>query len=86
MAERRQRRHQKSLGGPNPYEGLESPKITISRDDSESKEDPIRVANPEAAAEKAKELLKAQRESVDTLTMVKEKILEKWQKKRLLIG
>ena len=76
MAERRQRRHQKSLGGPNPYEGLESPKITISREDSETKET-IRVANPEAAAEKAKELLKAQRESVDTLTMVKEKILDK---------
>lgn len=78
MAERRKRRQKKSLGGPNPYADLPSPKLDFSRDtDDEGNQEPIKVANPEAAAEKAKELLKAQRDSVNMLTMVKEKILDR---------
>mmetsp|Transcript_22291 Transcript_22291/g.46973 ORF Transcript_22291/g.46973 Transcript_22291/m.46973 type:complete len:375 (+) Transcript_22291:52-1176(+) len=79
MAERRKRRHSKSLGGPNPYEGLPSPKLDFSSGEGEKEAaaDPIKVANPEAAAEKAKELLKAQRDSVNMLTMVKECLTER---------
>ena len=75
MAERRKRRQQKSLGGPNPYADLPSPNLDFSRDVVDEADEPIQVANPEAAAEKAQELLKAQRESVNMLTMVKEKII-----------
>ena len=78
MAERRQRRQKKSLGGPNPYEGLPSPKLDFSSGEDEAEEAPIKVANPEAAAEKAKELLKAQRDSVNMLTLVKDKIMDKF--------
>lgn len=77
MAERRKRRQQKSLGGPNPYADLPSPKLDFSSGVEEPKEESIHVPNPEAAAEKAKELLKAQRDSVNMLTMVKERILER---------
>lgn len=75
MAEKRKRRQKKSIGGPNPYADLPSPKLDFSRD--ETAEEPIRVANPEAAAEKAKELLKAQRDSVNMLTTVRERILDR---------
>ena len=78
MAERRQRRQKKSLGGPNPYEGLPSPKLDFSSGEDEAEEAPIKVANPEAAAEKAKELLKAQRDSVNMLTLVKDKIMDRF--------
>lgn len=76
MAERRARRQKKSLGGPNPYEGIPSPKLDFSKDAADAQE-PIKVANPEAAAEKAKELLAAQRNSVNMLTMVKERFTER---------
>eukprot|EP00535_Pseudo-nitzschia_heimii_P005567 CAMPEP_0197188090 /NCGR_PEP_ID=MMETSP1423-20130617/17205_1 /TAXON_ID=476441 /ORGANISM="Pseudo-nitzschia heimii, Strain UNC1101" /LENGTH=305 /DNA_ID=CAMNT_0042639843 /DNA_START=243 /DNA_END=1156 /DNA_ORIENTATION=- len=75
MAEKRKRRQKKSLGGPNPYAGLPSPKLDFSRDPDTP--EPMRVENPEAAAEKAKELLAAQRKSVNMLTMVKERIKER---------
>ena len=75
MAERRKRRQKKSLGGPNPYAGLPSPNLDFSRDADAP--EPMRVANPEAAAEKAKELLAAQRNSVNMLTMVQERISER---------
>lgn len=78
MAERRKRRQNKSLGGPNPYEGLPSPNLDFSRDEDEEEAAPIQVANPEAAAEKAKELLKAQRDSVNMLTLVKDKIIDRF--------
>ena len=78
MAEKRKRRQMKSLGGPNPYEGLPSPNLDFSRDEDDKEEAPIQVANPEAAAEKAKELLKAQRDSVNMLTLVKEKIIDRF--------
>jgi hypothetical protein len=78
MAERRKRRSNKSLGGPNPYADLPSPKLDFSRDEDDKANEPIKVANPEAAAEKAKELLKAQRESVNMLTRVKEQIVDRF--------
>ncbi len=78
MAERRKRRQMKSLGGPNPFEGLPSPKLDFSSGDDDKDDAPIQVANPEAAAEKAKELLKAQRDSVNMLTLVKDKIMDRF--------
>ena len=83
MAERRQRRQEKMRGQntENPYENLPPPKFDFtsssSDDDKEedsSKKETVHVANPTAAAEKAKELLKAQRDSVSMLTLVKERI------------
>ncbi|VEU38345.1 unnamed protein product [Pseudo-nitzschia multistriata] len=76
MKEKLQRRREKAKGGPNPYADMESPKFEKFNKEDE-KEEPIKVANPEAAAEKAKELLKAQRDSVNMLTMVKECIMDR---------
>eukprot|EP00536_Pseudo-nitzschia_multiseries_P016042 jgi/Psemu1/312725/fgenesh1_kg.1006_\ len=76
MKERLQRRREKAKGGPNPYADLPSPNLELFSSDEE-KEEPIKVANPEAAAEKAKQLLKAQRDSVNMLTLVKEQIMER---------
>jgi len=78
MAERRKRRSTKSLGGPNPYADLPSPNLDFSRDEVDKADEPIKVANPEAAAKKAKELLRAQRESVNMLTKVKEQIVDRF--------
>jgi hypothetical protein len=78
MADRRKRRSSKSLGGPNPYADLPSPNLDFSRDEVDKADEPIKVANPEAAAEKAKELLRAQRESVNMLTKVKEQIVDRF--------
>lgn len=84
MAERRQRRQGKMRGQntDNPYENLPPAKLdftsstaTEEEDDENSGNESIEVANPRAAAEKAKELLKAQRDSVNMLTMVKERIV-----------
>jgi hypothetical protein len=64
----------------NPYENLPPAKLdftspaTEEEGEESSGKESIQVANPRAAAEKAKELLKAQRESVNMLTMVKERI------------
>jgi len=83
MAERRKRRQGKARGQnrENPFAKLPPNKIdftsTTSTTDDNHKNDskePIQVANPAAAAEKAKELLKAQRASVNMLTMVKDRI------------
>ncbi|KAG7365993.1 hypothetical protein IV203_028663 [Nitzschia inconspicua] len=79
MAERLKRRQGKSRGmnRTNPFANLPPSNIdftaTMEKDDKSSK-DPIEVASPAAAAEKAKELLKAQRDSVNMLTLVKERI------------
>jgi len=79
MSERLKRRHGKTQGGPNPYADLPPANLDFSRspEDEEKADNAIKVANPEAAAEKAKELLKAQRDSVNMLTMVKERITER---------
>lgn len=81
MAERRQRRQGKSKGinRTNTFADLPPSKLdftaTVDKEETESSsQDPVRVANPTAAAEKAKELLKAQRESVNMLTLVKDRI------------
>jgi len=73
MKERLKNRREKAKGGPNPYADLPSPNLDFFSNDE--KAEPINVANPEGAAQKAKELLKAQRESVNMLTLVKEQIL-----------
>ncbi len=78
MAERRKRRQKKTLERPNPYADLPSPKLDFSSGDDDEDNAPIHVPNPEAAAEKAKELLKAQRESVNMLTLVKEQIMDRF--------
>eukprot|EP00751_Fragilariopsis_kerguelensis_P002624 CAMPEP_0170809526 /NCGR_PEP_ID=MMETSP0733-20121128/34087_1 /TAXON_ID=186038 /ORGANISM="Fragilariopsis kerguelensis, Strain L26-C5" /LENGTH=336 /DNA_ID=CAMNT_0011165253 /DNA_START=31 /DNA_END=1041 /DNA_ORIENTATION=+ len=49
-------------------------KLDFSRSEAE---EPIRINDPTVAAEMAKELLKAQRNSVNMLTMVKERIIER---------
>ncbi|KAL3934031.1 MAG: hypothetical protein SGARI_003561 [Bacillariaceae sp.] len=82
MAERRKQRQGKSrgTGRTNPFADLPTAKIDFTPTAAEEEEesagsnDPIRAANPTEAAEKAKALLKAQRESVNMLTLVKERI------------
>jgi hypothetical protein len=80
MAERRQRRQGKMKGSnrSNPAINLPPCKLDFTTTSTATQinpeEGPIRVPNPTAAAEKAKELLKAQRASVNMLTLVKERI------------
>jgi len=82
MAKRRQQRQGKSKGLPNPFADLPTvnlddlPPIDLDISKSET-EEPIKVNDPTAAAEMAKELLKAQRNSVNMLTMVRERIIER---------
>lgn len=83
MAERRKVRQSKSRGEgrTNPFADLPPSKLdwraTAEREeDAGNKNEPIRAANPTEAAEKAKALLKAQRDSVKMLTLVKERFDE----------
>jgi hypothetical protein len=88
MAERLKKRHSKARGAIDGGEHI-SPFADLPRTVLDSQEQqpkpstttksdaPIRVKNPTAAAEKAKELLRAQRESVNMLTFVKDRIVER---------
>ncbi len=62
----------------NPFADLPPNKFIIHSTAAiaPEKENPIEVATPSAAAEKAKELLKAQRASVNMLTLVKERAMK----------
>lgn len=85
MAERRKRRQQKSQGTAggriNPFADLPRSKLNDFRSTSTTtapqEDDPIPAGPPSAAAEKAKELLTAQRASVNMLTHVKERAMER---------
>jgi hypothetical protein len=84
MAERRQRRQSKSQGinRTNPFTDLPPSKlvftVTASTTDEEtSSEQPFQDSNPiEGVPAKAQDLLKAQRESVRMLTLVKNRIID----------
>jgi hypothetical protein len=86
MSERLKRRQGKTKSDPDQFAHLRSANIDFSsktdEDSSSSKVEGAsiqveQVKDPTAAAEKAKELLKAQRASVNMLTMVKERIMER---------
>ena len=84
MAQRRHKRQGKMRGQntDNPFKKLPPAKLDFTtvatenegKGNEKKQKDAIHVANPTAAAEKAKELLKAQRQSVNMLTLVKERI------------
>jgi hypothetical protein len=85
MVERRRLRQQKSQGTAsgrvNPFADLPPSKLNEIRSTSSTtesqQEDPILVDAPSDAAEKAKELLIAQRASVNMLTHVRERAMER---------
>ena len=75
MAEKRKRRQAKSRSTENLSENLPKCKLDFKSKPSSVDEDkPQRFQNPTEAAEKAKELLMKQRESVDMLTMVRQRV------------
>jgi hypothetical protein len=89
MSERLKRRQEKTKGDPGQFAHLPPANINFSsktdEDSSSSSSSKVEGAsiqeeqaeNQTAAAEKAKELLQAQRASVNMLTMVKERIIER---------
>ena len=86
MSERLKRRQGKTKSDPDQFAHLRSAGIDLySKTDEDSNSSKVegtsiqveQVENPTAAGEKAKELLKAQRASVNMLTMVKERLEER---------
>mmetsp|Transcript_12883 Transcript_12883/g.30564 ORF Transcript_12883/g.30564 Transcript_12883/m.30564 type:complete len:341 (+) Transcript_12883:67-1089(+) len=74
MTEKRRRRQAKQQTRDKSYENLPPTKLDFMSEVSEDDDSPERFKDPTEAAEKAKDLLKSQRESVDMLTMVTEKL------------
>ncbi|CAJ1937197.1 unnamed protein product [Cylindrotheca closterium] len=74
MGEKRKRRQAKQQTEVNSFENLPPTKIGYISQASADDGQPERFQDPTEAAEKAKELLKSQRESVDMLTMTTEKV------------
>jgi hypothetical protein len=74
MANKRKRRQVKQQTQENPAANMPASKLDFKSKPLRTEDTPQRFQDPGAAAEKAKDLLKSQRESVDMLTMVREKI------------
>lgn len=75
MAEKRKRRQAKSRSTENPFGNLPVCKLDFKSNNIDNDNGKVETfQDPTAAAEKAKDLLKSQRESVDMLTMVREKV------------
>jgi len=74
MAEKRKQRQRKQQHSPAAEVFDQLPKANIDFTDPPDESQPQRFDDPNAAAEKAKEMVQAQRDSVDMLTMVREKI------------
>ena len=77
MAEKRRMRQAKQRGETreNPFANLPKAKLDFQQTSaSQVLDTPEKMSDPVAAAQRAKELLEAQRKSVDMLTMVREKI------------
>lgn len=77
MKEKRQQRRAKQLGQnfQNPYANLPKAKLQVQElKATKALDTPEKFSNPAEAATKAQDLLKAQRESVDMLTKVRERV------------
>jgi hypothetical protein len=82
MAEKRKQRSAKIRRTENPFNKLPPSKLEFQKSSSPAVEEannnnedgPQRVSDPTAAAQKAQALLRAQRESVNMLTMVRERV------------
>lgn len=75
MAEKRRQRQSKSSYKTEDFSHLPKSKLDFqSSDGGAANDSPQEMSNPAEAAEKAQDLLKAQRASVDMLTMVRERV------------
>lgn len=74
MAEKRKRRQAKQQTQENSMENLPASKLDFKTKPEKTDDEPQHFKDPSAAAEKAKDLLQSQRESVDMLTMVRKRI------------
>jgi len=77
MAEKRKQRQAKQKGQqrPNPFENLPKSKLDFQQSAaSKALDTPEKLTDPKEAADKAKELLQNQRDSVDMLTLVRTRI------------